>query len=283
MKIFIHALKCMDPREVDNNNLKGEQMFRKIVLAVISVAFTCTLASAAPVRLPSNAGKTESLLGEIAGGKVLVGVGAELDHVDNTKLKDNSEHNYDSASGLLSLTYDKKYSVYGTVGQIIDPEFKGSDAGDTFSVKFDNALIWGVGANAVIMENEGWQLFTDGSYNATLNMDIYQFRYNSTVYNKWNINNDASIEGKLEQWQVALGVTKDFQWVKPYAGVKYFDTKDTMKVTAAGDSVSGVETNKYKFGVFVGTSVTPIKGVELNIQGRLIDESAIMGSATFKF
>lgn len=41
--------------------------------------------------------------------------------------------------------------------------------------------------------------------------------------------------------------------------------------------------NKDKVGVFVGTTLVPVKGLELNIQGRFIDETAVMGSVTYKF
>jgi hypothetical protein len=254
-------------------------MFRKIVFAVTVVIFTCSLASAAPVRVPSNVFRADSVIDEMD-GKLLMGVGAEYDHVDKIKFKESQQANYDSASGLISLTYDKKYSVYGTFGDMLGFEFSDTD-GD--KANFDDSFMWGAGANGVILEHEGYQLFADGSYTATVDMDVNKLTVDSMVFTKADFIPGASATGKLEEWQVALGVAKDFEWIKPYAGAIYLDSKVSAEASSGSNSISASVKNKDKVGVFVGVQINPIKGLGINIQGRFIDETAVMGSVTYQF
>lgn len=259
-------------------------MSRKSLLLGLLVSFLLSsVAIASPVRLPSDSGQTKAVFGGDEAGW-LMGIGAEYDHMDKMKFKESTEASYDSASGTVSLTYEKKYSLYGVFGSMLNPEFSGtSTAGDTAELSFDDSFVWGAGANAVIVEKDGYQLFADGSYSATDDMDVNKVTINSTEYTKSDFVAGASATGKLEAWQVALGVTKNFDWIKPYAGVKYLDVKATGKVSVSGDSFEASVKNKDKVGVFTGVAITPMPGLELNVQGRFVDETAVMGSVSYKF
>ena len=257
---------------------------KSLGLGLMCMVFVAGTAFAAPVRLPSNTGKTSAVLGEMAGGKVLIGLGGEYDYVNKMKLKESTELNYNSAAGLLSLTYDKKYSVYGSFGAVLDAEIKGTESNGLESkLGFDSAFMWGVGANGVIVEKDGYQLFADASYSTTGDMDINRMSLGNMIIAKDDFPGNLSFTGTFQEWQAALGVSKDFEWFKPYAGAKYSDTRFTMNITQYGESDSSYINNRNKFGAFVGATVTPVKGVGLNLQGRFIDETAVMGSATFQF
>ncbi len=252
-------------------------------LVVIVSMFVTGVSYAAPVRLPSNAGKTDAVLGSMGNGKVLIGVGAEYDKVDSVKFEDSAgKAEFDMAGVVLSLTYDKWVSVYGTYGRVMNPQFSGNDGAD-YKLEFDESDMWGVGANSLLYENEGLEFFTDVSYRATSDFDVNTFTYGSTTYTKADLLPGASLTGKWEEWQVALGASKTFGMFKPYAGVKYSDVKFTAKAAASGDSVSESANSKDNIGAFLGVIINPSKGLEFNIQGRFLDETAGLLSATFKF
>ncbi len=253
---------------------------RKVFITMLCCLLMATLANAAPVRIPG--GKADEGVAKIGNGKFIMGVGAEYDHVDTMKFKESSEVNFDSAAAVVSLAYDRKYSVYGIFGEILGPEFIDNNGGP-FKATFDDTFMWGAGANGIIYEQEGLQFFADGSYSEADDMDFNKITFGSTEYTKADLLPGASIKGKFEQWQAALGVAKDFEWIKPYGGVLYVDSKSTVKVSVTGNSESASVKNKDKVGVFAGMTVTPLKWLGLNVQGRFIGETAVMGSVTLRF
>ena len=63
----------------------------------------------------------------------------------------------------------------------------------------------------------------------------------------------------------------------------YVDSKSTVKVSVTGNSESSSVKNKDKVGVFAGMTVTQLKWLGLNVPGRFIGETAVMGSVTLRF
>ncbi len=255
---------------------------RKVFITMLCCFLTATMAIAAPVRVPG--GKVDQAAVKMGDGKFVIGAGAEFDHMDKMELDEEDEVSTDAAVALISVTYDNKFGVYGTVGQLIDPKYS-ADVGSTQGeISFDDSMIWGLGLNGIIFESEGLQLFADTSYRTTDDMDLKSFTYGSNSYDKADLDSAGlSMKGEVEEWQVAFGIAKDFEFMKPYIGVKYLDSEFTGKASAGGDTLEGTSNNKDSVGLFLGVVATPAKWVDLNIQGRFFDETAVMGSVTFKF
>lgn len=251
----------------------------KKVLLVNLIGFVCSasIVFAAPVRVPLFVGKTEGILSQYADGKLLLGVGADFEHVNKIKYKNSTDGNYNNASGVLSLSYDKKYSIYSSLGSILDPEF--SIDSDSFKVKLDSAMMWGVGVNGILYEIEEFQIFADGNYRATTDIDIKKIVISGTEYDISALN----ATGKLQEWQLAVGVAKEINKITPYLGIKYFDSKLSGDANFSGTSYNFDVKNKSKVGVFLGAGINPLEGLELNIEGRFIDETAVMGNVTYMF
>lgn len=247
------------------------------LFAVVTVTY------AAPVRIPSNAGKTEGVLKEFAEGKVVLGIDAQYESVDKVKMdKENGKIDFDTASGIISLTYDSRFALYSSFGQAMDPKYKASDATDNWQYNLEDSFVWGLGANAVISDIEGWQVFSDVNYRKLDDMDYESVVINGTTISK------SSLGGKMdvswEEWQIALGVAKAFDIAKPYFGVKYLKAESSGKITYSGTTYDmGSAKNDNPVGVFAGIEFNPTPGISIDVQGRFIDETAITAGFSFKF
>jgi len=252
------------------------------LVLVLSLFAVVTVTYAAPVRIPSNAGKTKGILKEFAEGKVVLGIDAQYESVSEIELEDeNGEVEFDTASGVISLTYDNRFSLYSSFGQAMDPKWKAEDSGYNFQLNLEDSFVWAVGVNGIIADIDGFQIFSDVNYRKLDDMDYESVVINGTTYSKVDI---VGIGASWEEWQMALGVAKSFGMARPYIGVKYLKSETSAKFTAGGTTLdSGNINNDTSVGVFAGIEFNPTPGIAIDVQGRFIDETAITAGFSFKF
>lgn len=87
-----------------------------------------------------------------------------------------------------------------------------------------------------------------------------------------------------QEWHVAPYLAKRINNFTPYLGVKYSDSRDTLKKSSAAGWLDNV---KYEaddnVGVFVGTDYKIGEHWKLNIEGRFVDETAMSFGASYRF
>ena len=114
--------------------------------------------------------------------------------------------------------------------------------------------------------------------------DVNSITVNGTTYSKSQFGSAVSASADWQEWQVALGVSKKFQYFVPYGGVVYSDVKTSAKATVSGTTYdSGSVSSRYKVGPFVGVSILPTKWLSIDVTGRFVAEEAVSVSATVKF
>jgi len=208
--------------------------------------------------------------------------GGEIDLVLDGKLEgmDDTELNFYSAK--IGLTLADKVDVYGILGAA-DGEYEETYDSTKVSWETETEFAWGMGCTVLLHEFEnGIILGFDGKYRIT-EPDVDRLIVGGTTYDipSGSVTN-VSIEH--EEWQVALGLAKQFGMFIPYGGVKYSDAEATMRSTVSGTTYSSEGVNRAdNVGIFVGCDIVSSENILLNAEGRFIDEEAVSFAATIKF
>ncbi len=95
-------------------------------------------------------------------------------------------------------------------------------------------------------------------------------------------------ETEIEEWQLALTAGYKMDKITPYGGLKYSDVSLETEV-AWDDPVGGPSKVEQEFdsdknfGIFAGVDIDIIKNLGVNIEGRVIDETALTVGVKYKF
>ena len=262
-------------------------MFKKLILILICLVFTASLAIASPINLPT-AIKGQDGVGLISNLPVGLSAGFLNDYVGERDLNKNSgKASFDMIGGTIDLSILNRFDVYTMLGSTLSPEFKFNNLGNTEKFDFSDQFMWGVGADAVIYDwkDTGIQFFGDGNYRESNNMGLDSLTVNGTTISSSQLAAAGiTSSAKWQEWQTALGVSKKFQYVIPYGGVVYSDVRASDKVTYSGTTYNSKSlSSKYKVGPFVGVSIIPTKWLSIDITGRFVAEEAVSVAATVKF
>ncbi len=257
-----------------------------IVVVVCLVVFCSRITFASPLNLPEGI-KWEEGLGLIKGMTKDIGLSAAYlyDHVSKRELSDDvGDLNYDLMGGKITLSLVNKVDIYTTLGELQSPKI---DAGDDISFSFEDNFMWGFGTSAIIYKDEksGIQLLGDGNYRQSSGISFDSLDVNGTHISKAQLDSvGVTATGKLQEWQAALGISRKFEYVAPYVGIKYSDVKVSGSVDYSGTSYDlGSAKSENKVGPFVGASITPTKSISIDVSGRFVDETAISVSTTIRF
>lgn len=252
---------------------------KKIILALIALPFLVSSAMAAPVKFPGR-GIENGVSKRISDSKLFISAGVESDNVLDRELEDSSTAEFNAISGEIALEYDKKIKGYVTLGQVMNVEFEEKFDSDVAKIIVEDKFIWGVGLAGKTSVLEVADLFGDLSYRMAEGMGWTSVDINGTIYQIADIM-DANITWR--EWHAAVGISKDFKYITPYAGIRYSDAAAKLEATVDGTLYKGSINAVNKMGVFVGARIVPAADTNIHIQGRFIDETALMVSASLPF
>lgn len=250
---------------------------KKILILGIAVLFwsICSQGNAAPVGNPAK-----SLLTK---GEYPIKVGTELDFVIERELDvsgvDVEIEAFNWYMSKISYTMADKVDLYCLLGGA-SGEFSEKYSGVDLKYETEGAFAWGLGATFLLNEFEnGIRLGLDGRYRQ-VEPDIDEVILNNVDVS--SIITSGSIEYK--EWQVALGISKEFEQFVPYGGIKYTDVEASMKATILGTTYKTDDINSDGvFGIFIGCDFLPTENISIGVEGRFIDETAVTVAATYHF
>lgn len=241
-------------------------MRKNLIAGVLCLGLFSSTAFASSVNLPTGI-KSQEGLG--LGNNLPVGISAGYlyDHVDKRELnKDAGKVNFDMMGGKITATLFNTVDIYTMLGSMQNTEYKASVSKSDYIFSLGDNFMWGLGASAIIHEwkDAGIQIFGDGNYREDRNIGV-----DSATVNGAPATLTGTISAKWQEWQVALGISKKFQYFIPYLGVKYSDIKASAQATVSGTTYnSGSVSSKGKVGPFVGVSIIPTKWLSVDVTGR---------------
>ncbi|PIV11967.1 MAG: hypothetical protein COZ98_05450 [Candidatus Omnitrophica bacterium CG_4_8_14_3_um_filter_43_15] len=162
-------------------------------------------------------------------------------------------------------------------------EFSEKYSGVDLKYETETAFAWGLGATVLLKEfNNGIRIGIDGRYRQ-VEPDIDKLTLNSVSYSPGDVG-ISNLSAKYKEWQVALGISKEFGQFVPYGGIKYNDVEASMKATILGTTYKTDDINSDGVvGIFVGCDFLPTKNLSIGVEGRFIDETAFTVSANYRF
>lgn len=182
--------------------------------------------------------------------------------------------------GLVTCGFNDRLEIYGALGSTsLHVEQKPFS---TLHFKYDisSSFSWELGGRILLAYWGNFQLGIDAKY--------FQF---CPKVNKISINGDTiSLHDATydsEQWQVGLGFSYRWDHWTPYIGMKYsnvwgkFKYEDLPALSAFGRAVT--LKNRFPLGIFVGCGFFLERALNINIEGRWVNETALTVSSDFRF
>jgi len=162
-------------------------------------------------------------------------------------------------------------------------EFSEKYSGVDLKYETETAFAWGLGATVLLKEfNNGIRIGIDGRYRQ-VEPDIDKLTLNSVSYSPGDVG-ISNLSAEYKEWQVALGISKEFGQFVPYGGIKYNDVEASMKATILGTTYKTDDINSDGVvGIFVGCDFLPTKNLSIGVKDRFIDETAFTVSANYRF
>lgn len=185
----------------------------------------------------------------------------EYDTVLERKLDDGSEMEMDTVSVRLTYMLGEMAEIYAILGA-------GTIDEDSTGFESDTDFAWGLGATFALYEFDN---------DMRLGMDI-SYRMLDTEGN-YSAFPGVDVDTEYSEWQVALGLAKDYEWGTPYIGVKYNDVN--LELSAPG--ISGDGNSDDVIGLFVGADFLIYEYFTVGIEGRFLDEEAFYIYAEYDF
>jgi len=261
-------------------------MVRKVTNLFALSMFLFGIVYAAPVNLPSS---IKGLKGKIWNHEydleqIEVSVGVEADFVAERELDElDAEVEGNLYTAKLIFSSAEKFDFYVNLGQAQDVKYKATILGSDVEFDLEDEFIWGAGISyAFTSDDDSFQIGVDAKYRQITDIDYDSITIDGTTYKKSQLGGKTA--AKWKEWQVALIISKKFNYFVPYAGVKYSDVDASAKAIVSGTTYDlGSTDSESKVGIFVGCSIIPIEQFSIDLEARFIDETAFTARVSFKF
>lgn len=220
-----------------------------------------------------------------------VRIGYEGDFVSDAKLEQYADgygrvdcYEQETNSGTLTFNIMNRLDLFGVFGSSrVNSDWRFVDAAQNvhrIELETNYDFLWGLGLRGILYEEEEICLTMGGRYEQ------------SFAEASWLTSDGVPQplgQGNLHwrEWQIDLDVSYQIDIFNPYIGVKYSHARVLLEGFPESISEKGIGSNQFKnrvpIGIFIGCGLSSSKYFMLNIEGRLIDETAITVSGDIRF
>ena len=218
-----------------------------------------------------------------------VKVGYQVDNVFDKSLKVANRRsakkidvfNYYMQQGVLTVNFIDRFEVYGSMGAIkfhVEPR----NTGVIRQIyETNNHFTWGLGGRAILFEFSKAALGLDFKYQAA---SPYLERI---IQNGVPRESTGGAKLRYREWQIGLGLSYAVEMFTPYIGAIYTQSTGQYKHLPAdllSDHKRHFSVNsRKKFGMALGTTLSTGGVFELDIEARMINETAVSAAANVRF
>jgi hypothetical protein len=212
--------------------------------------------------------KTEFLLTECLDKSLFV--------VDHQPGREKQVFKYTQQQGVIALNFVDRFELFGSMGEMRAHIEGRKNYLERFVLETGNRYTWGFGGRA--------EIYSFSS--ATLGLNFAYQGY-SPKFQWGSINGDPMSDAKRKrlkftEWQIGLGLGYDCGFFAPYISALYNQTKASIKKFHQGGGSFTLHSKK-KFGMALGTTLSTSKLFDLNLEARIIHETAFSCSFDFRF
>jgi hypothetical protein len=182
---------------------------------------------------------------------------------------------------ILTANILRRMDFYAKAGAVIPNfNFAATDVlGSTHHFKSNTKSLpaWALGAKFLVFKAANTCLAVEGSYFQTDHRNVQVY---SVVAPVIPVANTLS----WYNWQVSAALSYQATMFIPYAGAKFSRTIVSFNPSTPALVVDPFKMdNRRKFGFFFGTSILAARYMEINLEGRLIDEQSFSATMGFRF
>ncbi len=190
------------------------------------------------------------------------------------------EFSYVADQGVLTMNIFKRIQCYGSVGALRISSRHTPNRTTLNEYETHDELTWGVGSRILFLQWQKLSFGIDGKYQS------------AKPSMRWMTSNGtptppaSNTEIRMHEWQIGLGVSGQISLLYPYIGVKYSNAKSEFKNLPKDflpNTTRFNTSNRRKFGLVLGSSISNGSLFSLNVEARLIDEEALSLSAELQF
>lgn len=170
----------------------------------------------------------------------------------------------------ISSKIGEQAELYGKIGV---SDLKGNWKrlnGTKVKVEMDRGLALAAGGSADLWRSEG------GDVALRLGSEI---RWTEPGIDKVKVDevsvDISEADFELWEWQVSLAVSKEFERLIPYIGIKYSDSDMKTKYTYGGTAYDIDAGNDNNIGAFAGFNYPVTDNFTVSLEGRFFDEEAV--------
>jgi len=196
-------------------------------------------------------------------------------------VKSIQQIHYHMQQGVITANFIDRFEVFASLGEIqfhINPRVT-SLLYDTFNT--GNRFTWGFGGRGI--------LFTFSQ--AAIGLD---FKYQlASPHFQWITENGVPVHGlgnaklRYREWQLGLGLSYQSDIFTPYIGATYCQMQGEYKKLAStilpNHQTHFTMKSRKKFGMAVGTTLSTGKIFEMDLEARLINETAVSITGNVRF
>lgn len=136
---------------------------------------------------------------------------------------------------------------------------------------------WGVGAKFLVFKMDCFSFAVESSYYQTDHRNYLLYTATAPV-------GPTNTTVSWYNWQVSSAISYNVCPLVPYAGAKYSRTILTLDQSTPAVPVTPLKLdNRRKFGFFLGCTLLASRYLEMNFEGRFIDEQAFSGTLGLRF
>ncbi len=261
----------------------------KYILTALLVLGLAGAAYAAPVGLTSEADLKEAELW--ADNNIGVTASFIVDTLQERSLNiDSGEYEMISYFARIGVSFMDRINVYLDLGTANDMEYCYTIKGENHKSYFDDAFMYGIGANALLYRwDNGLEVGVGASYRQA-DMDLEKIVIDGTEYKQSQLSSVKN--GEYQEYQGAIELAWKMDYITPYIGIKFSEVEVDSRATVLGAvrDASGKNASE-NVGGFAGITITPLidpvdskmNRLSLNIEGRFVDEQAVNVGLTYSF
>jgi major outer membrane protein len=200
-------------------------------------------------------------------------------HVDDQRKKTQK---YESLThqGVLTFNFSDRVEIFGTLGGMSFELSQRPFEDVKVSYHTQTHFVWGVGGRAILAYWGDLQVAVNAAYLKS-DLPLSSVRVNHHPYEK------KHAKAEFREWQIGAGVSYRYNWFVPYLGLDYSDFRTKIEHLHALEFLFHrnyvIFKEVYPLGIFFGFGLSPLKGFNINVEARFINENAVSVSGDFKF
>lgn len=188
---------------------------------------------------------------------------------------------YHMQQGVITANFVNRFELYGSLGEVqfhIEPRIN-TLLRDVFAT--GNRFTWGFGGRGILFT------FSQAALGLDFKYQLASPHFQWVTQNGIPLNDIGSAKLRYREWQIGLGLSYQSDIFAPYIGATYCQAEGQYKKLPSGFLSNHhnhfTMKSRKKFGLALGTTLSTGKIFEMDMEARLVNETAVSVTGNVRF